>query len=388
MNKEIQFIIFTLLAASFLLIAYFCRNKSYIVQAAIAVCMLAVLLWAYSNRTLGMDWVNYRKEYDTSSLSDLAQKFRLKKIFSNQYEPLFLLMMYVAKQFGFTFPMFLILVYAVPILVFGSAILGSESPLTYFSVFFLLMMFNFDLTRAIVAIAFVYLAYHARHRAFKIVFYLLAIGFHYSSFLALLLEIIVSFRKKKLYKPLVVAGTALLVPLRFLNPKVLNYSRLSFISKAQYYLFHTETLDDPFLLNVCYVLINVFPVVFCFWLIIRFDAYYAPLRRNRENPARYAFESDPSARLCVEDEQVDKDKHYLALCTIASLVFLLIFGSIQGSFRIVFLSFFVVFTLFGKVLSVNWSKKTIKFPGVSAVVLLVLCNLWMSLYYVLAFYYY
>ena len=388
MNKEIQFIIFMFLAASFLLIAYFCRNKSYIVQAGIALCMLTVLLLAYSYRTLGMDWVNYRHEYDTTSLSDIAQRFRLKKIFSSQYEPLFNLMMYVAKLFGFTFPLFLILVYSIPILVFGRAILGSDSPLTYFTVFFLLVMFNFDLTRAIVAIAFVYLAYHSKNRAWKLVFYLLATGFHYSSFLALILECIVSFRKKKLYKPLILAGALLLVPLRFLNPKVLNYSRLSFISKVQYYLFHTETLDDPLLLNICYVLINVFPIVFCFWLIIRFDAYFAPIRRNREDPARYAFESDPSALLRVEDEQEDKDKHFLALCTIVSLVFLFIFGSIQGSFRIVFLSSFVVFTLFGKVLSANWSRKTIRFPGVSAVILLLLCNLWMSLYYVLAFYYY
>lgn len=386
MNKEPQFIIFICLFALIFVISYLYRNSSYIVQARISLGIMIVLLLIYSFRTLGLDWVNYTLDYHTFSVTDFFSDFSLKKLFAAHFEPFYQLLMSLSKILGLSFAQFCLLLYMIPFVIFGGNILRAEKPLAHLFAFTLLMMYHFDLTRAIVAIAFIYAAYHTKNKIGKAVLYLFAIGFHYSSVLAMLIEIVVAFRKRKIYKPLIAAGLLALIPWRFLNLGEHKKSGFDLLEKVYYYLFRSSSLDEPVLLNISFLLINLFPILCCIWLIFKYDSFVSVSSSDPGDAGQVGAENDP--RVSEQLEARQKDKHFLALCTLISLVLLAVYNTIQGSFRIVFLASFIVYSSLSNILSANWGAKTLRFKGVSSVFMFALCDLWMTSYYLLAFYYY
>lgn len=365
MSMQVQFVIFWL-AIIFILFIGLIQNKfSRKNQLVIVLFFIFFISYIYSYRTLGLDLRNYVKYYLELKIEYLMNDFSLKKIFISEYEPLFTLIAIISKKNGLSVQMWLFITVIIPSMMFYfSFFKKGKKPLLVFFFFILIMMFQIDLTRFYLASSFLCIAFHSKNLIKKGFFYVIAFGFHYSVIFLVFIEIFfiikVSPRKKNGLIFFFVLG---IFVLKNIDLSFLEYSQYRFLFKLWYNLYYSSMSDISmnFYQKIMIYVVNIYPIIMCMILL----------------------------KIMKKDKLILKDKNYLKykealkIGIISNILLLVIFGKVRIGFRILLLTYFILFIPFSNSSEEKIYNGKIRGNTIKYIVILFIYNVIMSMYYVL-----
>lgn len=363
MSMQIQFIVFWIVIITIIFSGLMQNKFSRRGQCVIVILSIFILSFMYSNRTLGLDLKNYVEYYSSLNINRIMETFSLKNLFLNEYEPLFTLSIVIAKKLGLSVQVWLFIMVIIPLLIFyGAFFRKGERPLLMFFFFVLIMMFQADLTRFYIAAPFLCIAFQSNKLIKKGFFYVLAFGFHYSAIFLALVEIFLALKvsNKKKYGIVLISVMAALV-LRNIDLSFLEYSQYRFLFKIWYYLYYSGSgnYSTNYYQIIMTYIINIYPIIMCILLLIT-------LKKDKN-----------MIRESVKYEDV------LRIGIITSILLVIVFGSIKTSFRILLLTYYMLFIPISNNSQNSIYNGKICGKAVGYTLPLFIYNIFMSLYYVL-----
>lgn len=366
MNKQLEFVLLWCAILLLFQITIFHNRISVSLQKKINIFFMLLFVFMYSFRTLGMDIANYRLYYESMTVSILRQRLFVQNILANDYEPLYLLVMYISKEIGLEFSGFLFVMVFVPLTIITYYINKNTTyPLLSFFVFMLLMMFQFDLTRFFIAMPFILIAFSSKKQSIKILCYIIAFGFHYSSIFALLCEMLTKIKWNN--KKILLAVTSLVlieIIIKNINLLPLGQSNLRFIFKTQYYLTNTAGLQNVnVILRIPFVLINVYPIFMCIYII-----------RQLKKSEFTLYKSNM--------KQLSKLLTFIQVGIVFSITLLFVFSAFQLAFRLLLITYFLLFMPVSQLLGKNVFSGILTKRAVSILSSIFVYDLFMSIYYI------
>lgn len=368
MSMQIQFVVFWIAIIVILLLGLIQNKFSKKSQCAIVIFAIFILSFMYSNRTLGLDLRNYIEYYSSSNINRIMSTLDIKSLFLNEYEPLFTLTIVVAKKIGLSVQKWLFAIVFIPSLIFyGIFFRKGKKPLLMFYFFLLIMMFQVDLTRFYLAAPFLCIAFHSDKLTKKGIFYVLAFGFHYSAIFLAFAEIFLAMKlsNKKKYGIVFFFLMGALV-LKNIDLSFLEYSQYRFLFKLWYNLYHSgasNSLINPYQIIMTYV-INIYPIIMCLIIL----------------------------KLMKKDEALNKGsiginyakyEDVLRIGIITSILLVIVFGSVKIGFRILLLTYFILFIPISNISRDSIYDGKISGSAIGYTLALFMYNIFMSLYYVL-----
>ena len=168
LTKQIEFIIFWIAILLLFIVSFMHSKFSKKFQRFIVIFLIILFCFLYSYRTLGMDLRNYVKIYDFYTKDYLLEKLKISNVFSNEYEPLYLCLIYFGKSLSLTFSQFHFFVYLFSTLIFYYYMNKKTNyPLISYFLFMLIMMFHYDLTRFFLAMSFLCIGFFSKNKSIK-----------------------------------------------------------------------------------------------------------------------------------------------------------------------------------------------------------------------------
>lgn len=368
MSMEVQFVLFWITIIVVLLLGLVQNKFSRRSQCAIVIFFIFILSFMYSYRTLGMDLRNYIKYYSSSNANSIISTFDIKSLLSNEYEPLFTLTIVVAQKIGLSVQEWLFVIVLTPSLLFyGAFFRKGKKPLLMFYFFVLIMMFQVDLTRFYLAAPFLCIAFHSDKLIKKLIFYVFAFGFHYSAiFLAFAeLFLVLKLSNKKKYGIVFFFLIGSLI-LKNIDLSFLEYSQYRFFFKLWYNLYYSgasNSLINPYQTIMIYV-INVYPIIMCL-IILRL------------------MKKDEALNKCLYGINYVKYEDILRIGIITNILLLIVFDTVKIGFRILLLTYFILFIPISNISRDNIYDRKISGSAIGYTLALFMYNILMSLHYVL-----
>ena len=366
MNKQLEFVIlWATMILMFLITAF---NNRIAIGSQKKINLLFALLFGfmYSFRSLGMDISNYQNYYESVTASILHRRLSVQNVLANDYEPLFLLTMYISKKMGLEFSEFMLVIVTVPLLIIVYYInKNAKYPLITFFAFMLIMMFQVDLTRFFMAMPFIFIAFFSDRKIIKIFCYFIAFCFHYSSIFAPLCEVLVKFhqnRKRFFFIAAMLVLSEIILKAIDLTP--LEQSSLRFVFKLQYYLNHPTYLQDMnLILRIPFILINVYPIFMCIYLTQK-------IKKNQ-----YACQE-------LNDKKLNKLLNFVQIGIVFSSTLLFIFSAFQLAFRLLLVTYFLLFVPISQLLGRDIFNGVLYKNGTNILISLFVYDFFMSVYYI------
>lgn len=368
MSMQVQFIVFWIAITIVLFLGLIQNKFSRRSQCVIVIFAIYLFSFMYSNRTLGLDLRNYIEYYSSSNMNRIMSMFDIRNLFLSEYEPLFSLTIVIAKTIGLSVQKWLFAIVFIPSLIFYGAFLRKgKKPLLMFCFFVLIMMFQVDLTRFYLAAPFLCIAFHSDKLTKKGFFYVLAFGFHYSAIFLAFVEVflIMKLSNKKKYEIVLFFLIGALV-LKNIDLSFLEYSQYRFLFKLWYNLYHSETsssLINPYQIIMTYV-INVYPIIMCVTIL-------------------KLMKKDEVLKKCPEGLNYAKYEDVLRIGIITSILLVILFGSVKIGFRILLLTYFILFIPISNISRNSIYDGKISGSAIGYTLALFIYDILMSLYYVL-----
>jgi len=369
MSKGLQFIILWLSVASLVIIATVHNKINKNFQKFLVISFSVFFSFLYGFRTLGLDLVNYQAYWDSSSILFIKNQLTMQGLFTGLYEPLFNCLIYVCKVYGLEFNQFLFIAVIIPSLILAIFInRKAEKPFVAYTIFMLLFMFLFDLTRLFIALPFILIGFYSDKKIIKIACYLVAFGFHYSSIAIPIFEFAakIKWNRRKLFY-LFALAVVLGAVFRIMSIGFSDYSNYKILYKLQYYLFVAgkKVNSNPnVLMRIMLYIINIYPMFMCYKLL---------------------QEKKLQGRHC---EKYEKIFNLVKMGIVADLVIVIVFGSIAMGFRILLLTYIALcIPLTNRVASSMYDAK-ISIVSLRILGWILLYDVFTAGYYLLTAYYY
>ena len=238
MSKGVEFGVIWLAVIFLACLATFHTKLSKTCQNVVAFLSVVVFSWMYSYRTLGLDLRNYMDFWNNVSVFSLAEMLQPTKLYNSLFEPVFTGWIYISKIVGLSFNQSLFVYVFVPLLVFYMLINRyTKYPLVGLSVFMILFMFYFDLTRMVFALAFALCAYMTKNKLLKVSLYAFAFSSQFTSIILFIYEIIAGSKwLEKMSFPKMILGSALFVQVLNMSMSFLENSNNKFFFKMFLYI--------------------------------------------------------------------------------------------------------------------------------------------------------
>ena len=371
MSKQIEFIVMWIAIIILMYISTFHNKISKKNQNIIILLMVILFSVFYGYRTLGMDLRNYISYYDRMTISGLRTRLQFTNLLSNEYEPLFLLVTYIAKNVGFSAQQWLLTMVVFPSLICFYYIKKNKYPLVTFMMFMLIMMFQIDLTRFYLAVPFLLISFITKHKSVKYFCYIIALGFHYSAIFVLFCDIVSKIKwTKRKYFILFCVVLCGAIFLRLIDLSALSESSFRLLFKFQYYLKQSwSSSDAPFVLQVLLILINVYPIIMCNYICNNLNSYKII---NSEFNLEY----------------IEKISAYLKLGVYVSCLLVVFWGSFQMGFRLLLMTYFYLFIPLGDSIGPYLKNGVIRGIGIRLIASIFLYDIFMAIYYLAISIYY
>lgn len=365
MTKQLEFVIFWIAMLALMIVSLYHNKFSRKGQKYIVFLFFVVFTLMFSYRTLGLDLVNYETYYKNVNISAL-HKLDIKNMLSNEYEPFFTLIVLLAKKYQLTFNQWLLIVVSIPSLLFFFYITKkSRFPLITYMLFMLVMMFQFDLIRLMLAFPFLMIAFNSHNKCTKAICYGVAFGFHYTSIVLLLCEIAMKVKWKR--KGLLILFAAIIGVgcfIKFSDLTFLQNSEFRILFKLQLYLNTTaREFDGNIVFYLLFIAINLYPTCMSYFLL-----------KKMQNIGMEGLLGD------AEDNKKIIDT--MKVGVFACIMIALLFSSPQMVFRIQILTYFMVFMPLTEPIRKGIQSGTVSRNAFAILASLFMYNIFMTMYYV------